>query len=178
MSIFTKMPSREEIVCNSLAILFIPTLLFGVSVGLTLFIGIDSLKHEKNTGGTASITHIVEDELNYGKCQLTLKYQPINSNLTIVSNVSALCMPDPIGKVTPICYNRWKPGQVTIDDKKLTSDHCAGTGYNAAVRCVWAGSILLAVYLMIVISIAYCAWKSWPKYQEISNDAGIKIEMA
>lgn len=166
-------------------VLYIPTLamillIFGTPAGLMTGIGINSLLSGKNTGGSAIITSVSVEKV-YAQCMLTLSYSvktENNNNLHSLGTVSALCMPDAIGKSVNICYNRWNPNNVGIDDINISKDVCSGTGYDVAIRLIWAGAILLFIMTCLLIFISIYAWSTWPRYDYVDDiEDNRKMEM-
>ena len=106
------MRDRSTIIENAVVGLLISIMLLSSPIGILLGFGIDSLKNGKNTGGLAIIVNAENDEVRYGHCLLTLSFFIKDTNSTMRQNLTALCMPDPVGKQVPICYNRWKPANI------------------------------------------------------------------
>lgn len=112
--------------------------------------GLILLRSGKNTGGVADIIQATEDA-EYGECTLTIKYPVMTADgglqTYLINNVTGLCMPVFKAKTIRICYIRWHPNNVDINVPEIKKDPGSETGYDVACRIIWAGSIMLIIFI-------------------------------
>ena len=101
----------------------------------------------------------------YGVCYAALLFTPEGQEAMTIPHVDIKCSGhDAIDKIVPVCYNRWHPTNVVINDSKLAPSICGEVGYDSAWRCIWfsvaiytCSAIFYAVIgVNIVMTLLFC----------------------
>lgn len=134
-------------------IVFFASVLFLVSNGLMLGIGIPAWSYGANTGGTGIVSNVTVEK--YNVCRGQVSFTSDKGEL-VVAFPEVPCVPTTNATELPIdiCYNWRNPHIVAYDNKLGKASKCSETGHNAAMRLIYASVILLAVYLAVVSAIA------------------------